>query len=367
MDALRLLLFPFFLLILAYGAAQSNVTHTIIHDTVQRSFIVHKPTGYSGNHPVSCVFNLHGAGMSASYQQLYSKMDAVSNANGFLVVYPQGIDNAWLTGSAGIYSETARDVAFISAVLDTLQQLYNIDETRVFACGLSQGGFMSHRLASDLQDRFAATASVAGAMSDSAMVYCGNSRNVPVLLINGTDDPYVSYSWAEETAAFWTAHNSCGSMADTTDLPNSNVTDNSTVKHIVYSNCENDAAVEMFSIEGGGHTWPSPFISLSGYGSTNYDISASQEIWKFFNRFSIHGSVAAVAEQQTQTFKVYPNPVSDLLRIAGELPVDLRILDVRGTVVLEAKQVNEVDVSGIAAGIYHVQVGREVVKITVGL
>jgi len=343
-----------------YATAQTNVTHSIMQGTVQRSFIVHLPTGYNPADPVSCVFNLHGASMTAAYQQLYSKMDVVANANHFMVVYPQGIGNAWMVGSSGIYQDNDLDVAFIAAVLDTLETLYNINTGRVFACGLSQGGFMSHRLACDLQDRFAAIASVAGAIADSAMTYCDNARNVPVLLINGVDDPYVSYSWAEEAVAFWTDHNGCSLSPALTDLPDNNTGDGSTVQHLVYNGCGNEAAVEMFRITGGGHTWPSPFINLSGYGNTNYDISASQEIWKFFNRFSIHGSIAAIHEQEVSAvLKIYPNPTATEISIKGiAAPFQVQVKDMHGMPVIKACNTSQIDLSGLANGIYHVRISN---------
>lgn len=359
-DLHRFFLNTAFLLATAYTCAQSNTTHYIMQDTVQRSFIVHLPTGYNAANPVSCVFNLHGASMTAAYQQLYTKMDAVANANQFMVVYPNGIDNAWMVGTGGIYEENGRDVDFIAAILDTLETLYSINPARVYACGLSQGGFMSHRLACDLQDRFAAVASVAGAMADSAMFYCDNQRNVPALFINGVADPYVPYAWAEEAATFWTNHNGCDLSPVITDLPDNNTTDGSTVQHLVYNNCGNDAAVEMFRITGGGHTWPSPFMNLSGYGNTNYDISASQEIWKFFNRFSIHGSVAGTKEQEIPSLKIYPNPATNTIHLSGITgSFHVKIVDAQGVAVLEVHDMQLVNISGLASGFYYVLVSNQ--------
>lgn len=343
--------------------SQSNVTHTLMQDTLQRSFIVHIPTGYDPSVPVSCVFNLHGAGMTGSYQQLYTKMDAVSNANGFLVVYPNGIDNSWLVGSTGQYSDNTRDVQFISAILDTLIELYNVNTDRVFACGLSQGGYMSHRLACDLQNRFAAIASVAGGISDSARLHCQDLRKVPVLFIHGTDDAFVPYTWGASAMDFWIGRNICDPSPVVTDLPDNNTSDNSTVRHIVYNACSAHVAVEMFRVEGGGHTWPGPFLNLTSYGTTNYDISASQEIWKFFNRFSIHGSVAGAEEKAIQLPEIFPNPASQEIHIKGiELSSQIFIFDTFGKLVHTTEGAEKIDISMLPAGVYSVKIGETSVR-----
>lgn len=363
------LLFTFLgLLINLHVSSQSNVTHTIVHDNVQRSFIVHLPPGYNANTPISCVFNLHGSGMTGAQQQFYTKMDLVSNAGNFIVVYPNGLNNTWQVGSVGAYDQNTTDVEFIGAVLDTLLSLYNINEERVFSCGVSQGGYMSHRLACDLQDRFAAVAAVAGSIADSVQFYCDNSRKVPTLFIHGVDDPYVPYSWAEDGIAFWTNHNGCIGSADITNLPNTNAGDGSTVDHHVYDQCDNHAAVELYRIAGGGHTWPGASMNLNGYGNTNHDISASQEIWNFFNRFSIHGSVAEIAEDDSkETVKIFPNPVLDEIHITGITPSNIVITDMKGTAVMQTENNSLLNVSKLTPGFYLVTIQDETRSVVIKL
>lgn len=353
---MKYLFFFLFLISSYFACAQSNVTHTIFQDTIQRSFLVHLPTGYQPGTPVSCVFVLHGSGATALQQQVYSKMDNIANANGFIVVYPSGINNTWLVGTAGTYTSSSRDVEFIGAVLDTLLSLYAIKTDRVYACGLSQGGYMSHRLACDLQDRFAAIASVAGGISDSSSFYCSSERSVPVLLIHGTDDPYVPYSWAERSAEFWVTKNECAVLADTSAVNNSNTTDNSTVQRIVYSNCSNEVTVEMFRIDGGGHTWPGSAVNLPGYGATNHDISASSEIWKFFNRFTLNGTTVSTDKIVLQDIVIYPNPVQDILNIDGiSGDVSIRIFNNTGTLIREVHNTSEIQITDFQSGIYFLQ------------
>lgn len=341
-----------------YGFAQTNVTHYIMQDTVQRSFIVNVPPGYDGTSPVSCVFNFHGSGMNAAQQQIYSKMNVVSNANNFIAVYPNGIDNSWLVGFTGAYHENDRDVKFIESVLDTLKMLYNIDQDRVYACGISQGGYMSHRLACDLQDRFAAIASVAGGIADSAVFYCDNFRSVPTLLIHGTDDLFVPYAWAESTAEFWVNHNSCTIDMDTINIPDINTNDNSTVRHIVYGSCDNDVTVEIFKVEGGGHTWPDGFMSLPGYGNTNYDIKASQEIWNFFNRYTLKGTTLDLDEKEVVSFvNIFPNPAKDKIGIEGISEVfNVRIIDMNGSRFFPTNDGGHIDISGLSGGFYYLYI-----------
>lgn len=353
---MRYLLYFLLLISSFFACAQSNITHTIFQDTVQRSFLVHLPTGYQPGTPVSCVFVFHGSGATAVQQQVYSKMDNVANANGFIVVYPSGINNTWLVGTTGTYASTSRDVEFVNAIVDTITALYSIKTDRIYACGLSQGGYMSHRVACDLQDRFAAIASVAGGISDSSSFYCSSGRNVPVLLIHGTDDPYVPYSWAERSSDFWIAKNGCGIVADTFDLNNSNTTDNSTVQHIIYSNCSNEVAVELFRIEGGGHTWPGAAVNLPGYGATNHDISASAEIWKFFNRFTLNGTTVATDKVVLQDITIYPNPVQNVLKIDGiSGDFDISIFNNTGVLIRETANIHELQVQDLRSGMYFIQ------------
>ena len=101
------------------------------------------------------VINMHGIGGTAAQLRSYVRLDQVATREGFIVVYPDGLNNTWdITGNV--------DVTFISALIDSLYSQYGIDRSRVYATGFSMGGYMSHRLGCALSSKIAAIASVAG-------------------------------------------------------------------------------------------------------------------------------------------------------------------------------------------------------------
>ena len=131
-----------------------------------RTFDVHLPANYDPSKATPVVLNFHGLGSNAGQQQAYSKMIAKSDAEGFIAVHPEGTGarQSWNAGyccEAAVQNNTD-DVAFVRAMLDELESRLCVDKDRVFAAGMSNGGFMSHRLACDLSDRIAAVAPVAG-------------------------------------------------------------------------------------------------------------------------------------------------------------------------------------------------------------
>src|SRR5437762_44127 len=98
-------------------------------------------------------------------------MDAVADTAGFIVAYPDAINNKWDI----IFSHSPiDDVGFINALVDTLMARYHIDTTRVYATGMSMGGFMTYRVGCELAERFAAIASVAGPTTDSVLISCAS-------------------------------------------------------------------------------------------------------------------------------------------------------------------------------------------------
>ena len=164
------------------------------------------PISSGPNEPL--VISLHGWGTTADFYMWFTFMEEVADTAGFIVCYPQAIDNIW---NSGISDNTPNvdDVGFISSLIDTLYAEYSIDQSRVYVCGHSNGGFMTFRLVCELNDRFAKAASVAGAMTNAIIDSCGSALPMPMLLMHGTTDPVVPYSgtesWtsADETLDYW--------------------------------------------------------------------------------------------------------------------------------------------------------------------
>lgn len=300
-----------FLMLLSFCAHAQ--TYSFTHNSIVRSYIVHLPTGYTTSTQYPLVINMHGYTSTASQQQTYSQMDAVADTGKFIVVYPDGVNNAWNAGFGT--NPTIDDVGFLSALIDTLKVKFSINALKVYACGLSNGGFMSYRLACELQDKIAAIAPVAGLMSDSTRLFCQNTCPVPVMHFHGTSDAVVNYNGslgyvsADSVVKIWRIKDGCPQTPVTTSVADINPLDGCTVTKYVYGPGQNSSEVVFFKITSGGHTWPGGF-PIPSFGNTNQDIKASGEIWKFFKKHSLQCGANEVSEPAVKggQLSVFPNP-----------------------------------------------------------
>ena len=266
--------------------AQQTVNTSIVHDSEERNYTIYIPSSYTGEEAVPLVFNLHGYGSNALEQMFYGDFRSIADTANFILVHPQGTllngVSHWNVGGWTVGS-TVDDVSFFSALLDSLIIDYSIDESRVYSTGMSNGGYMSFKLACELSDRIAAVASVTGSMTPQITAQCNPSHPTPIMQIHGTADATVPYAgdplWTlsiNNVLQFWYGYNNCNSSPTTTPLPNINTVDGSTVEQITYSGGDNGSSVEHFKVNGGGHDWP------GAWG--NMDISASREAWLFFEQ-----------------------------------------------------------------------------------
>ncbi len=345
----KILLFFTAIALFSHAFSQED---SLTHDGLIRTYNLHLPAGYDPDSLYPLVINLHGLGSNAYEEEVYTGFDNVADTGGFVVVYPNGIDGTWNISQ----TNGTDDVGFISALIDTVDSQYNIDLERVYATGMSMGGFMSYRLACELSDRIAAIAPVAGLQAFSP---CNPGRPVPVVHFHGTADDVVPYIGVPSTIDGWVDHDACPATPVVTDLPDINTTDNSTVTTYYYGPCEESTEVILYSINNGGHTWPGATILI---GVTNQDIKASNEIWKFFRKFTIHGSngIQYNEGEEKMSCNFYPNPVHGLA--TAELvkdpvrPFDFMIFDMTGKLVFEQRNLSEkrflVDCSRIRSGFY---------------
>jgi polyhydroxybutyrate depolymerase len=152
--------------------------------------------GYDGRKAVPLVLALHGRMGNGEGQARLSRLDSVSDAHGFLVVYPDGLDRSWADGRGATPSDknNVNDVKFLSRLIDKLSGQYRIDATRVYATGMSNGGFMTGKLACDLSNKIAAVAIVAASRSDILASSCDPAKPVSVMLMQGRKDPLVPFA-----------------------------------------------------------------------------------------------------------------------------------------------------------------------------
>lgn len=356
----------------------NTITLNMNFENTARSFLVHFPPGFTNAQQLPLVFNLHGLGSDGPQEEFYSRMSETADTNHFVVCYPNGIANSWNSGFQLPYNSSPDDVGFISKIIDTLHGLYNIDLNRVYCCGMSNGGFQSYRVACDLENRIAAIASVTGSTTELTAQNCVLARQVPVLEIHGTADPLVPYSGlsgeksVEDNISFWLGKNGCSHISDTLHFPDVDVHDSSTVERIRYTHCSNQAEVWFYKITGGGHTWPNAYINWI-YGPTNRDFDASQEIWNFFNRFTLSGSVNGLADVKPWVeLRVSPNPnngnfVLQMAPTGFMQPITCSVYDVTGRKIWEQPMNTpalELNLSAYQNGVYILRAEGEGFSVT---
>ncbi len=289
----------FFLMILVISPNTSFAqiqNGSFIFDGQERDYTVFLPQDFQPNMPV--VFNLHGYTDDAQWQMQYSLMNNVADTAGFIVIYPDAIYPGFNTGL--VYGNwppipDINDVRFISALIDTIFEHYNVDKNRVYCCGYSNGGMMTFKLASELGHRFAAFASVAGVLLDPIVDNHNYISPLPILMFHGTNDVLVNYDggpeemmWSVETSLnFWINNNGCVSVPDTIALPDINPSDSCMVEKISYLGCDDETSVILYKVIDGGHSWPDSdsLITWSTEGHVNRDINANAEIWNYFKNF----------------------------------------------------------------------------------
>ncbi|HXH19072.1 MAG TPA: T9SS type A sorting domain-containing protein [Chitinophagales bacterium] len=310
---------------------------SILYDGLVRTYMVHVPPSFSGSDTLPLVFSLHGLLMNAQSQSDLSEFNPIADRERFIVVYPNGVNNSWNTFGMP-YHGGVDDVGFISALIDTIHREYHIDLTRVYSCGMSNGGFMSYRLACELNNRIAAIASVTGSMTDSMVHYCAPSRPFPILHFHGTADPIVNYNGAvnirsvNDALEYWRQYNNCPAVVETR-LPDINQGDNTTVTKLSWGLCDDAAEVIHYKIEGGGHTWPGNTENFFGVGGAiNLDIKASEIIWEFFKQYTLPEFQVSVTPVSEKAFiPVYPNPAEDVLTISADEPLKhIQLTDLSG-------------------------------------
>jgi polyhydroxybutyrate depolymerase len=232
--------------------------------------------------------------------------DAIADAEGFIVVYPDGKRRLWNAdptpqSSVSLLGEPADDVVFISALIDKLLASHAIDSKRVYIAGASNGALMTHRLACELTDKLAAVAAVMTTLPVGWDAAETPSEPLPILMIQGVDDPFFpwdggtvqqgpfissQYLSMPDTVDFWIQNNGSLQPPVSEQLPDSAPDDGTTASQEVYAAGPDGAEVTLISIAGGGHTWPSGDVNFpeSLVGKTCFDIEASQVIWDFFKQ-----------------------------------------------------------------------------------
>jgi len=291
-----------FVILSASSSCARDAKKEIAVDGIERSYYVHVPPSYDGATSVPLVLALHGGGGAGGNMDKLTGFNAVGDREGFIVAYPSGVGRHWSDGRAvnkkDVGGKEVDDVAFLTALVDRLAGDYNIDRKRVFVTGISNGAFMSFRLACDRPDVFAAAAGVAGAVTEDLAAGPAPRAPVPVMFINGDEDPLVRYGGGEikvgkksrgttlsvpASVAWWVKANGAATTPATTALPDADAADGTTAVREDYAGA-GGADVVLITVRGGGHTWPGgwQYLWARVIGRTSRDFSASDVIWEFF-------------------------------------------------------------------------------------
>ncbi len=277
---------------------------TLIHDGRNRTYMVHIPPSscFDTGVKVPMVLALHGGGGTGELVEEQYSMNAKADMECFIAVYPNGVSVTGIPGDKQHWNcgprdtdwypeiEDVDDVGFISALIDELVGVYEINESMVYVTGISNGALMTYLLACELSDKIAAIAPVAGVMHNEN---CSPEHPVSVMHFHGTHDFYVPFEGGTSCAEGvgdvfrpvldvideWRELNNCSQT--------SNVTYNTEeVLCVTYSSCNDSAEVTLCIIKYGGHTVPGgyacPMEKLLGVGKITEDIVAMDEMWEFF-------------------------------------------------------------------------------------
>ncbi len=280
---------------------------TIIHNGIERSYVIHFPPSYNDTNKLPLVIALHGGGEGDGQDMLEKNhFDEVGDIKNYISLFPNGVFADWADGRGVTDSDVAGidDVSFLNDLIDHLIEKYKIDANRIYVCGASNGGMMTQRLACEIPQKFAAFGSIISSMTDEVFNTCNPQEPISMLLMNGTDDLFVPYNGGDlapftnggsvigtdQTILFWQNNNNCSNLTSTiTELPNTNDTDGSTVSVFNYESCENSSEILLYRINNGGHILPgyeSNINPIPLIGNINYDIDAAEDIWKFFEKHS---------------------------------------------------------------------------------
>jgi len=259
----------------------------------RRSYLLYLPSSWQRGRSLPLVLVFHGAGARSAGMARHTGFSRVAEREGFAVVYPDGINRRWNDGR-GI-GGARDDVGFVRLLVDSLERELGIDRRRVYATGISNGAMFSHRLACDLPGMLAAIAPVAGAVPVGLAERCGAAAPVAVLAFQGTADPFVPYAGggvalrggavlsAARSAGFWARVNGCA-PAPEVGPPVDSVTDGTRLRRDTYPGCRENRSVVLYTIEGGGHTWPGGPSASRRIGRASREIDATGAIWDFFQR-----------------------------------------------------------------------------------
>ena len=334
------------LLLAAQTLRAEETKEKVTVDDVDRTFLLRLPAGYDAQHHYPVVIMLHGMNQDPDDIERLTQFNQIADKDGIIVVYPAALHGRWNIGvrpqehrpafgpgpgrrrygggypgggypggggggypggGGGRYPGGQRpnqepeqphrgaapdDIAFFNQMLDQIGTKASVDSSRIYAIGLSDGGFMSMRTGCALSDRIAAVG-IVGATMPKNMI-CVPGRAVPIVMINGTSDPVVPYNGgtehsldipvlsAEDSAKAWAKIDHCSDKPDRTKMA-AHEKGGMETKVDTYNGCHENAQVVLYSVKGAGNTWPGgeQYEAENAVGKTSTDLNANETLWNF--------------------------------------------------------------------------------------
>jgi polyhydroxybutyrate depolymerase len=267
------------------SSSEGTLSLNLQLDGVTRNYLIYPPKTYDSVSPVPLLFNFHGYGGTSNDHLTSADMRSLADQENFILVYPQGsLDsygsshwNASLPG--GDNKSSADDAGFVSAMITAISSSYEVDASRIYACGYSNGGMMSYFLGGSMSDKIAAIGSVSGTMLD------GNpdpTNPVPMINLHGTSDSVLAYYGSDgststsNTLTYWAQKNGVNTTPTITTLTSESLN----VEKSVYSDTNGTVWVEHYKVINGGHVW----FDLDLNGS-----NTNRLLWDFFKKHDLNG------------------------------------------------------------------------------
>ena len=259
-----------------------------------RAYRLHLPPAYDGVMPLPLVLVFHGSFETAEDIERVTQFSRLADAQRVIVVYPEGVRRRWNDGRSPVAARTD-DVGFVTALITRLEDTLAIDPTRIYAAGMSNGGMFVQRLGCELSGIIAAIAPVDGTMPAGVAASCRPAQPVSVIEFHGTKDAYVLWHGGmvrvlggrtlsvPDTVAQWRQQDACPERPRVVEEPPQDPRASMRVRRETYGPCRDRNDVVLYTVEGGGHTWPGgPEDPLIFTGRVNRDVSATDVIWAFF-------------------------------------------------------------------------------------
>ncbi len=291
--------------LLSLGIAGCNpdvpglTSHRTVHRSLPRTYHMYVPSSYDGSEPLPLVVAFHRFTETGKHMAYISQFNETAEREGFLVAYPDGLMRTF-----DVLDVTRDEVGFVRTIVDDVAARYDVDFSRIYATGASNGAFLTYKLAFEAGDLFAAFAPVMATMLVDIPKGGPPDTPRPMLIIHGTEDPIIPYDQelvfagpnrtislfpAPETVAFWVEANDCNPTPEIEELPENDRTDGTTVVRETYLGNDTRSEVIHYRVEGGGHTWPGgrevwprPFV-----GRLSKEFNAADVIWNFLERHSL--------------------------------------------------------------------------------